>query len=226
MLTLSGGPAWAGQKAEKIKIEAGSKKAAVIIRAPQLKPAPGKQTAYRIELQQYHPEEQRVGGPGITLKAKPKLFYGDDYLVADIEPGIYAFREVSVQDFWAVCFHESSRTFEVKPGQIVFLGNFNAARHVWDVQIKANDSLRTISVNNQLVHFFDNIEPPAISAITEEQMNKAVNFANENMPRSTVEPTAANYSEARFGTGSDIFGMTRSCGGWHQGKAKPKKGKD
>lgn len=214
----------ATQKAEKIAIGPGSEKGLVIIKAEDIPISPPYQTGYRLTLKIYDPEKQAMrGGPyggTATFDAKPNLFY-DGYLVMDVKPGTYVISEFSRQDYWALCFHDSSVQFNVAPGEAVYLGELDSVGHVRELQQKATASFRT-STTGAPIHFFDEVTPPMLKAVGDADLAAVGRMMRARMPKTTVTPRAVVFSPARFGTGSDLFGMTRICGGYHTGSAKPR----
>lgn len=218
-------PASAAKPAE-IAITPSSPGAVLILKAPNLPQAPTFRTAYRLALHSYDPAEQKmVGGPfggGALFQARPKDFV-DGYLILEVKPGTYAFESFSQQDYWALCFNGGSYRFTVKPGEVLYLGEFDAAAHAVELQTLAVTSGRTSTRNSNPVHFFDTVTPPIFAPADEAAMSAVAAMVKARMPRTTVAPKAAALTPARFGTGKDLFGLQRICGGYYQGKAKPPK---
>src|SRR4051812_29173530 len=106
LIAVAGASPAVAKDARRIAITPDSPKAAIIIKAESLPVAPGYQTSYRIGLQSYDYEHQSLkGGPftgSATFAAKPKSFV-DGYLVLEVDPGTYAFRDLSMQDLWSLC---------------------------------------------------------------------------------------------------------------------------
>jgi hypothetical protein len=216
--------AGATQKAERIEIRADSERAVVIVKAPDIPISAPYQTGYRLTLHIYDPAAEAMrGGPyggTATFDAKSNLFY-DGYLVMDVKPGTYVITEFSRQDLWALCFHDNSLQFTVSAGQAVYLGELDAFSHVSELQQKAVASGRTSS-RGGAVHFFDDVSPPRLRQPGAGDLAQVARMMQARMPKTTVTPQAATFAPARFGTGSDLFGMSRICGGYHAGSAKPK----
>lgn len=219
------GPAAAAKPAD-IAITPSSPGAVLILKAPNLPPAPTFRTAYRLALQSYDPAEQKmVGGPfggGALFQARPKDFV-DGYLILEVKPGTYAFESFSQQDYWALCFNGGSLQFTVRPGEVLYLGDFDAAAHALELQTLAVTSGRTSTRGSNPVHFFDTVTPPMFAPADDAALAAVAAMVKVRMPRTTVAPKAATLSPARFGTGRDLFGLQRICGGYYQGKAKPPK---
>jgi hypothetical protein len=224
VFALASSPVVAGQKAEKIAITAAAPKAALIIKAEDIPISYPYQTGFRLGLQIYDPDLQTMkGGPfggSATFEGKTKLFYGG-YLVMDVKPGTYVFRDLSRQDRWALCFHNSSLQFTVQPGEVIFLGEFNSGQHVRELEEMAIMTGRVVSTNSEAVHFFDGITAPMLSPVDDLSLNAVGEMMKKYMPNTTVAAKPANFSPARFGTGSDLFGLNRVCGGYFTKKAKP-----
>lgn len=217
-------PPAAAAKPEEIAVTPQSADAAIIMKAPMLRVAPGLKTAYRLYLHTYDPKEQKmVGGAfggGAVFEAKPKNF-ADGYLVVAVKPGTYAFQSFYQQDYWGLCFNGGSLAFTVKSGEVVYLGAFDAAKYAAELQGLAISNHQT-STRGQPIEYFDTVTPPAFSAVNDSDLAAVAATMRSRMPNTTVAPRAAVLSPARFGTGRDLFGLSRICGGYYQGKAKAK----
>jgi hypothetical protein len=218
--------AMAEQKAAKIAITPGSDKAAIIFKAPDLpKPMGSYISSYKIGIKKYDAANQALqGGPfagSLLMSARPSLF-AQGYLVSDLNPGTYVVTELSRQDSWALCFHDSSVQFTVKPGEVLYLGDLDATFHVAELQRKAMSSGKIRLRQGSLAHFFDNVTPPRFTPGSAADLPAVAAMMKSAMPRTTVAPQLAQFQAARFGTGRDLFGLSRICGGYWTGKAKSK----
>jgi hypothetical protein len=226
LLAAAASSASAEQKAAKIAIAPGSEMGAIILKAPDLpKPIGGYISSYKIAFKKYDAANQSLdGGPyagSLLLSARPSLF-SQGYLVSDLKPGTYVVTEVSRQDLWALCFHDNSLQFTVKPGEVVYLGDFDAAFHMGELQQKAMAGHKMRLRQGNLAHFFDNVTPPRFTPGTEQDLPAVSEMMKSAMPKTSVAPQLAQFQPARFGTGRDLFGLSRICGGYYAGKAKPK----
>jgi len=221
-LWLPGVPAAAAKPAD-IAITPASQRAALILKTNPLPVAPGMRTAYRLTLQTYDPADGKLlGAPfgGLAVfAARPKEFV-DGYLVVDVKPGTYVFKEFSEQDRWTLCFNGASRSFTVKPGEILYLGEFDAATHEVELQGRTVMSGQTVIRGHGFVSFFDTVAPPRVTPPDEAGLAAAVALVKARLPKSTSAPQAPLYRDARFGTGNDMFGLQRVCGGYYAKKAK------
>lgn len=219
---LAPAAAQAEQKAEKIAITPTSKKAAIILKSPELPVPSTVLSAYRLHIAPY---DQATGmmkglfGAGRTIAARPKLLY-DGYYVSDIEPGTYVFGSISQQDRWGLCFNGNSRTFTVRAGEVLYLGDFNAVSHVAELQRRVIMSGQTTIIGHGSVFFFDDVAPPSFARGAESELAQVHQMMKTRMPLTTVAPMAVTYADAKFGTGSDMFGLTRVCGGYYRKGAK------
>lgn len=212
------------QATAKIAVTPESKEALVIVRAPAMPPAPTFKTAYRLGLSVYDPEKQAMkGGPfggKAVFQAQPKKFV-DGYLLMTVKPGTWVFQDFSMQDRWALCFQDASLQFDVKAGEVVYLGDFDAQAHAIDLQRTAIMTGRTSTQGFE--HFFDGIAAPRLAPPTEADLAAVRAALAANAPKTTAPVRPATFTPARFGTGSDLFGLSRVCGGYYTGKAKPQK---
>jgi hypothetical protein len=215
----------AEQKAAKIAVTPGSDMAAIIFKAPDLpKPMGSYISSYKIGFKKYDAATQALqGGPfagTVLVSARPSLFT-QGYLVSDLKPGTYVVTDLSRQDLWALCFYDNSLQFTVKPGEVLYLGAFDAAFHVMELQVKAISSGRLTLRQGRIAHFFDNVTPPRFTPGTADDLPAVAAMMKATMPNTTVAPQLVQFQPARFGTGHDIFGTGRICGGYYTGKAKP-----
>jgi hypothetical protein len=221
LILLTAVPALA-RNPDRIAITPQSPKAAIILKAELLPIPPTYRTSYRINLKRYDPEEQRMlGGPfaGATFAATRGSVV-DGYMILQVEPGTYAFQDLSRQDYWALCFNDGSLRFTVGAGEVVYLGEMDVRMHVAELETMAMTSGRTSVRNGQVAHFFDGVTPPAFKPVDAEELAAAAAMAQSRMPRTTVAPRAVEFTPARFGTGRDLFGINRICGGYYQRRAR------
>jgi hypothetical protein len=211
------GPVSAGQRADKIAITPQSAKGAIIIKAPALKPPPSFASAYKLSIMGYDPNSGVMKGSwlggAVLLEAKPKLNYGG-YLVADIDPGTYVIGDFSHQDYWALCFNGGSKSFTIKAGEVLYLGELNAEAHLAELMDRTLKSGRVSVRAGNVVHFFDTVTPPMLAPVDDDQLQSLAATMKTIMPATSVAPKAAMLTDAKFGTGSDLFGLQRVCGGY------------
>ena len=137
------------------------------------------------------------------------------YFVRELQPGRYAFMYLAQQEQWAVCFHADTQAFDVRPGEVIYLGAFDPRPHLLQLQGLAVSSGRTYAQGSTLIHFFDNITPPALLPPQEEDLARVQTYLSQTSPLVTAPIRRAEYQPAAFGTGRDLFGLERVCGGYY-----------
>ncbi|MBC7767514.1 MAG: hypothetical protein H7124_01870 [Phycisphaerales bacterium] len=177
--------------------------------------------AYTLDLLRYDEERGRLDANtfgGIhTFMVEPTAAPG--YLLQEARPGRYLLTNVGVQGYWAVCFSEQTIAFDLAPGDVVFLGDFNPAPHIRQLHQIARDTGQT-ATRGGAVHFFDDIEPPRLREPTEEGRAALEAFLRRTAPGVTAPVRSATLEPARFGIGHDIVGQQRICGGYYERPAQ------
>ena len=204
-------------------ITPGSAEALIVFKAPDIPRPPGYKTSWRMGVQSYDPVEQKLQGAPFggmeTLAGRPKSFV-DGFLVEVMKPGTYVFRDFSRQDLWSLCFNGDSLRFTIKPGEVLYLGELDAVKHVQELESLSVMTGRTTARNGNPVQFFDTVSPPAFAPVDEAGLAAAAAMVKARMPKTSVAPRAAKFEPARFGTGKDLFGTKRICGGYYTKKAE------
>ena len=143
--------------------------------------------------------------------------YGQNYLAEKIKPGTYVFTGI-MQSAWTNCFQDSTWRFTVEPGTVLYLGEFDPAPALLDMQKKAVTRGETTSINNRLYFYFDNVPTPSFSfgADRGQALAQAQTYVKTQMPKVTAPVKLVDYAPAKFGTGTDAFGLKRVCGGYYK----------
>jgi len=209
-------------KPKPLVIAPGGPDAAVVLLVPRLS------TRYMIGLSAYDPVGRQLKGESVAGgwadteidRAKPDQS-GWVVYIRKLKPGTYVFRDVTQQRTWGICFHAASYQFRLQPGQILYLGEFDGRAAVADLQRRAVASGQTVSTGGTLYHYFDDVPPPPLVQGSERNFAEVREQVAKTEPLATSPVERAQLSPAQFGTGSDLFGTQRLCGGWHKKKAKP-----
>lgn len=216
-------PSVADAKApDKQVLDPSSPTALVVIKTGWWQPAPSMKSAFKLLLATYDPvEEKLLGGVlgGNALIEAQKKNFADGYLIASIKPGRWVFQSYSQQDKWALCFNAASWQFEVKAGQVIYLGEFDAFRHRSELTKQAAMSGKISIRGYGFADFFDLPEGPQLKAVDEIQLTAVREMLSRRAPQVTSPVHAAEYSPAKFGTGSTLF-AERRCGGYFTKAAK------
>ncbi len=212
---LVAAPAAATDRPAKVAITPKSGDAVLIVRAPTL-PVP-----YQIGISRFDPVESQLtsnplgGWADMTVSADKST---DGYIVRTVKPGTYVLRDVSQQLAWGLCFHADTLQFDVRPGEVVYLGSFDGETPIRELQREAIAHMDLVARSGTVHHYFDDVTPPTFTAATAEDMDRVRAFVANSMPKTSVAPSAVAFRPARFGTGSDLFGTQKVCGGYYKKK--------
>lgn len=213
------------KKPEETILTAESETALIVMKSEMWQPAPSMKSAYKLLLSAYDPQEAKLlGGPfagGALFEAQKKKFFGG-YLMASIKPGRWVFQSYSQQDKWALCFNAKTWQFDVKPGEVVYLGEFDAAAHRNQLTMQAVSSGQVSISGYGFADFFDLPDAPQFKPIDEKQLADMKAALTSYASKVTAPVRAVEYSPAQFGTGSTLF-AERKCGGYFSTSANKKK---
>jgi hypothetical protein len=211
----------------KLVFGADSPTALIAIKTDWWQPAPEMKSAYKIVLSAYDPtDEKLMGGPfagGALIEAQRKKF-AEDYLLTPIKPGRWVFQAYQQQDKWALCFNAATFAFEVKAGEVVYLGDFDAKAHRDLLTLKAVSSGKVSISGYGFADFFDLGAPPLFKPVSDADLPALKAALASYAPQVTAPIRRADYTSAKFGTGSTLF-AERRCGGYFTKAAKDMKPK-
>jgi len=175
---------------------------------------------YTISLKSYSKAEDRLTGDYHAFFVEPS----NQRQVMSIEApaGTYVFQDIRQQVVWAVCFHDDSLAFDVRPGEVVHLGVLDAGVNLNQLKQLAVSTGRTTANGITLNNFLDGIKPPAVGPASDADLADVRAYIGRTHPLVTSPVHPARFEPARFGAGKDLFGIQDSCGGWHTGSAKAK----
>jgi len=145
------------------------------------------------------------------------------YAISVVDPGKYVFAYVAQQIYWETCFHEHTSAFDVKPGEVVYLGVFDARPHL--LQLNALVLRSGMTSTRDPVPFFDGILPPRIAEPKETDLPAVGAYLAATSPLVTSQARIATYTPARFGTGRDAFGIQKLCTGYYSEEVNKKASK-
>ena len=144
----------------------------------------------------------------LTVKAST-----EEFVARKIKPGKYLFTSFIQQRQWAVCFHDYTLSFEVKPGEVLYLGDFSPKVHFEQLQAYAGVFGDRYADTDTLHHYLDGIAPPQIGSpqSRKDTLPMAEKFVRDSMPDVTANVRLADYKRARFEVSSTRNGE-RICG--------------
>ena len=146
---------------------------------------------------------------------------GDRYLAQTVPAGTYVVEEVAQQWNWVACMHANSLAFDVKPGEVLFLGRLDARPQLSFLQGESLRHGQTVSVQNGIYFYLDDVPPLAIGfqGGREAQLDVIQQYVKTSMPKVSAPVRLAEYRAAHFGTGYSLFGG-RVCTGYFKDKPK------
>jgi hypothetical protein len=210
--------------ADRIILTPQSPGALIVLKTDWWQPAPSMMSAFKLIFSTYADGDEKLTSNMFSgnalVEAKQKNFV-EGYLIAAIKPGRWVIQSYSQQDKWALCFNASSLQFAVRPGEVVYLGKFNALFHRRQLTIEAVKSGRTSLSGYGFADFFDLPNAPRFESIDEAQMTAVKAMLTHQAPGITAPVTPVTFSPASFGTGSTLF-AERKCGGYFNSSAKKK----
>lgn len=218
------------QSRDKLVLAPDSSTAMIVIKTDWWQPATEMQSAFKILLSTYDPEQAKLGsapgfaGGGALIEVKRKKLIGG-YLIMPIKPGRWVYQAYQQQDKWTLCFNAATLQFDVKPGEVVYLGEFDGFAHRDWLTRKVRTSGRGTISGYGFVDFFDLEGPPTIKPIDDAGIAAVNTMLATQAPQVSAPVRAAIYTPATFGTGSTLF-AERRCGGYFvKGAKKTKKSK-
>ncbi len=193
-----------------------AKGALIVIKTDWWQPAPLMQSAFKLILSTYASDDGKLTSGmfkgNALIEAKAKNF-ANGYLIAPIKPGRWVVQSYSQQDKWALCFNAASLQFEVKPGEVVYLGQFDAVAHRDQLTRQAVSSGKISMSTYDFADFFDLPDPPRFASVDDAQLANVRQMLAQYAPGVTAPVRAVTFGPATFGTGSTLF-AERKCGGY------------
>jgi hypothetical protein len=213
-------PMASAKNPEQMALAPESPTALVVLKTDFWTPAADMKSAYKLWMTGYDAEAgKQAAGSAVFEAQKKKLFNG--YLMAPIKPGRWVFQSYAQQDKWALCFNARSWQFEVKAGEVVYLGQFDALAHRKQLEEAAILSGKVAFSGYGFADFFDLPDAPLFKPVDDKQVADLRDALAMFAPRVTAPVRAATFSPAAFGTGSTLF-AERKCGGYFATSANKK----
>lgn len=146
---------------------------------------------------------------------------GMPYAALKVVPGTYVFSGLSQQSAWMSCFQDSSVTFDLKAGEVLYLGEFDPVPILADLQRKVVERGETVSMNNRNYFYFDNIPAPHFDfgPDRDRASAEAETYVHTHMTKVSAPVRLAEFHQTTFGIGYDAFHIQRVCGGYYKESA-------
>ncbi|HKX64331.1 MAG TPA: hypothetical protein VJM78_03415 [Rhizomicrobium sp.] len=195
----------------KIALNAASPEGVILMK---LTPSP---IVYSLTIQKFDAPNQRLlGGSFSGGWANFEELSSQPYVAKSVAPGTYVVTSLAQQTWWTACFQDGTYSFEVKPGEVVYLGTFNALPSL--VALSLHVKREGPSMTSRSVYYFDRNPVPnfSFSANREAELAQAQGYVKAQMPHVDAPVALAELHATKFGTGSDAFGLQRVCGGYYK----------
>ncbi len=175
---------------------------------------------YRLNIGAFSPEAHAFNanpfGGWASLGVLGKTPTAGGYYLAKAKPGAYALLGLSVKN-WGVCYNGDSQTFEVKPGQVTFLGRYDPQPSLIDLSLAVQSGrLSSVARGTDVLYIFDTprlaLTPPAQ---LESWRPALEDWLKAEKPDVQAPVVVADLTPTHFNTGRDAFGLQRICGGYY-----------
>ena len=138
------------------------------------------------------------------------------YLVGQAKPGVYALADLRISQ-WGVCYNNGTVRFDVRPGEVVFVGRYNPNTSLTELQEATRDGrVPRQAMQNQFFYLFDTPRPDLTPPDRVEGWRDNVRaYLSANFPNVSAPITQAVHTPAVFGTGRSLDGTIKLCGGYY-----------
>jgi hypothetical protein len=196
-------PAAAQKSPEKIKLTAASKQGAVLIRVP-------------VQPFSYALQFSKNGNSGFLsrvylMKVDEADAPGFRYIARTLAPGRYRLDQMWQQGQWSACLEQGTFEFDVKPGEIAYLGTLHTDRVLAAIQSQAVAANEIVQSGTAYFQSHGRTSPPIIDGRDESGLHDAKAFARERMNRSDGAVRLANVTDTTFAT-SGLGKAIKVCG--------------
>jgi hypothetical protein len=178
-LALAGALAWSASALAtpnpgKLKVDPASKQGVILFRAP-------------VQTATYHLEFRREEGGGWN-GYEPVFIHADTetgprYVAVKVKPGRWSLRALSQQSRWNMCYWKDIPSFEVRPGHITYVGDWDGERALSRLQEIVVRRGHTVSQGRQYFWYWEDGRAPPLHGGTDPESRRAAEaFARANMP--------------------------------------------
>jgi len=196
------GPVTAQKSPEKIRLAASSRDGAVLIRVP-VQPFPS--------ALQFSKDGNSGFMSRVYMMKMPEGEPGFRYIARTLSPGRYRLDSVWQQSRWSVCLEDGTFEFDVRPGEIAFLGTLHTDVLFRSLQDQAIASGSTVQRGTSYFISHGGTDQPLIDGNDAAGLVAAGSFAETTMNGSGELVRLANIQSASFAT-SDAGKAIKVCG--------------
>ena len=127
----------------KQEMAAGAADKAVVL----MKTRPSDSYDYSLELSGYDVANRKLTSDPFSGHARLRILPRQASAAQVVTPGTYVIKGLSQQDFWTACYQDNSLRFDVRPGEIVYLGEFDPGPGLTTIQKQARENGETTTSN-------------------------------------------------------------------------------
>ena len=200
----------------KVQLSADSDNAVLLL---EVDPVAGADSEFRMA--RYDEPNKTVLNNSFTGYANFPVVPGVRYVAQTVTPGTYAVTMVAQQIWWAACMHANSLAFDVKPGEVLYLGRLDPSPQLRYIQIQATSRGELVASQNHPYFYFDNV--PALQIDfgpdRESKRTEVETYVKTKMQKVSAPVRLAEYRPAKFGNGYTLFGE-HMCTGYFKEKLK------
>ena len=194
--------AYAQKVPEKIKLTPQSNDGAVLIRVPS------KPFSHALQF-------SKNGSSGFGSRVYiMKVSAGSadvKYIARTLSPGVYRLDSIWQQGHWSACLEAGTVEFEVKAGQIAFLGTLDTDQVLQSIQGEAVRNDRTVVSGTDYAQSHDEVEAPIIVGREASDVSQARLFADQTMNGTGSLINLVDIKRTEFGT-SKLGKFIKVCG--------------
>lgn len=208
--------ACASHEPQKMALAPDSKDGVILLRLVPVPPSKN----YSLSISPYDPAKGQLQGDLSNTGAYFDVLFNQPYVAQTLSPGAYVLNSIGERVYWFACFQDGSYSFEVKPGEVLYLGTLDSSEV--SAAITRHALTEGPSSASQPVYYFDGIPAPNIGFPEgkAQAQASAEDYVKTAMPKVTAPVRLAELKPAKFGTGHDLFGVKRVCGGYYKQPAK------
>jgi hypothetical protein len=186
----------------KIRLEAGSKDGALLLRVPN-RPFP-----YAL---QFSKNGKSGFGSRVYIMKVDASSDGYQYIARTLSPGRYRLDSVWQQGLWSLCLEQGTFEVDVTAGRISFVGTFHVDQLLREIQQSASDAGRTTVFGSDYYLNRDVKSAPVVSGRENTDLVEARAFAQSVMGGAADITQLAQLNDTAFSTSG--FGKAlKICG--------------
>lgn len=180
------------------KLTPESEKGAILVSAPM------SFFPYYLQFGRIDHEANEIVLPPARIGQMNSLSNRGGYMILQLQPGPYVLVDFVFQTGWSLCFHEESIRFDVKAGQIAYLGEFDGSSQSSQVAELARENNDTKAAFERRFRYSEDIGAPLLTPPDAESLEAAQVFVSENMVEASAEVVPAEITPVSWLQGGPL----------------------